>query len=40
MLETAKDEGIAVVLTAENQFTVSGKLWELLKKGESGSQSA
>ena len=31
MLETAKDEGIAVVLTTENQFTVSGKLWELLK---------
>jgi len=31
MLETAKDEGIAVVRTKENQFTVSGKLWEMLK---------
>jgi len=31
MLETAKDEGIAVVRTKENQFTVSGKLYELLK---------
>jgi hypothetical protein len=32
MLESAKDEGIAVLLTPENQYTVSGKLWELLKK--------
>jgi len=32
MLEAAKDEGIAVLLTKENQFTVSGKLWELLRK--------
>jgi hypothetical protein len=32
MLEAAKDEGIAVLLTKENQYTVSGKLWELLKK--------
>jgi hypothetical protein len=31
MLAAAKDEGIAVLLTAENQFTVSGKLWALLK---------
>ena len=31
MLEAAKDEGIAVIRTKENQFTVSGKLWELLK---------
>jgi hypothetical protein len=31
MLEAAKDEGIAVFLTPENQYTVSGKLWELLK---------
>ena len=31
MLETAKDEGIAVILTTENQFTVSGKLYEMLK---------
>jgi hypothetical protein len=30
MLETAKEEGIAVLLTKENQFTVSGKLYELL----------
>jgi hypothetical protein len=29
MLEAAKDEGIAVILTKENQFTVSGKLWGL-----------
>ena len=32
MLEAAKDEGIAVIRTKENQFTVSGKLWELLKQ--------
>ena len=32
MLEAAKDEGVAVIRTKENQFTVSGKLWELLKK--------
>ena len=32
MLEAAKDEGIAVIRTSENQFTVSGKLWELLHK--------
>jgi hypothetical protein len=31
MLEAAKDEGIAVLLSAENQYTVSGKLWDLLK---------
>jgi hypothetical protein len=31
MLESAKDEGIAVLLTPENQYTVSGKLWEALK---------
>ena len=31
MLEAAKDEGIAVIRTRENQFTVSGKLWDLLK---------
>jgi len=29
MLEAAKDEGIAVIRTKENQFTVSGKLWKL-----------
>jgi len=32
MLEAARDEGIAVIRTRENQFTVSGKIWELLKK--------
>jgi serine kinase of HPr protein (carbohydrate metabolism regulator) len=32
MLEAAKEEGIAVIRTKENQYTVSGKLWELLKK--------
>jgi hypothetical protein len=31
MLEAAKDEGIAVLLTGENQFTVSGKLYNLLR---------
>ena len=31
MLETAKDEGIAIIRTKENQFTVSGKIWEMLK---------
>jgi serine kinase of HPr protein (carbohydrate metabolism regulator) len=30
MLAAAKDEGIAVLLTRENQFTVSGKLYKLL----------
>ena len=30
MLAAAKDEGIAVLLTRENQFTVSGKLYGLL----------
>jgi len=32
MLEAAKSEGIAVIRTKENQFTVSGKIWELLNK--------
>ena len=31
MLEAAKDEGIAVIRSRENQFTVSGRLWEMLK---------
>jgi hypothetical protein len=31
MLEAARDEGIAVIRTKENQFTVSGKIWEMLK---------
>jgi len=30
MMEAAKDEGIAVIRTKENQFTVSGKLYNLL----------
>ena len=30
MLEAAKDEGIAVIRTKENQYTVSGKLWKML----------
>ena len=30
MLEAAKDEGIAVIRTQENQFTVSGKIYKLL----------
>ena len=29
MLEAARDEGIAVLQTAENQFTVSGRLYKL-----------
>jgi hypothetical protein len=32
MLEAARDEGIAVLLSGENQFTVSGKLYNLLRK--------
>ncbi|MDR0486961.1 MAG: hypothetical protein LBG91_01805 [Treponema sp.] len=35
MLEAAKDEGIAVIRTKENQFTVSGKLWEMFHAGGS-----
>ena len=31
MLAAAKDEGIAVLLTKENQYTVSGKLYKLLE---------
>jgi hypothetical protein len=30
MLEAAKNEGVAIIRTTENQFTVSGKIWELL----------
>ena len=29
MLEAAKDENIAIIRTKENQFTVSGKLWQM-----------
>jgi len=32
MLEAAKDEGIAVIRTKENQFTVSGKLYSAINK--------
>jgi predicted transcriptional regulator len=35
MLEAAKDEGIAVIRTKENQFTVSGKIWKILNAGGS-----
>jgi hypothetical protein len=31
-LASAEDEGIALLLTKENQFTVSGKLYALLAK--------
>jgi hypothetical protein len=31
MLEAAGDEGIALLRTKENQFTVSGKIWDWLK---------
>jgi predicted transcriptional regulator len=31
MLEAAKEEGIAVIRTKENQFTVSGRLYSALK---------
>ena len=33
MLQAAKDEGIAIMCTTENQFTVSGKLYGLLNMG-------
>lgn len=31
MLEAAKAEGVAVLRTSENQFTVSGKMYEAFK---------
>ena len=31
MLEAAKEEGVAILRTKENQFTVSGKLWDLFQ---------
>ena len=34
MLQTAKDEGIAVIRTRENQFTVSGKLYAALQSDD------
>jgi len=33
MVASAKDEGIAIFLTKENQFTVSGKLYKLFSEG-------
>jgi hypothetical protein len=33
MMEAAKDEGVAVIRTTENQFTVSGKLYDIFKAG-------
>jgi serine kinase of HPr protein (carbohydrate metabolism regulator) len=32
MIEAAKEEGIAVIRTGENQFTVSGRLYTLLRQ--------
>jgi hypothetical protein len=37
MLGAAKDEGIAVIRTKENQFTVSGKLWDIFHSHAGGS---
>jgi len=34
-LESAKDEGVALLLTKENQFNVSGKLYALLNSTRS-----
>jgi hypothetical protein len=31
MIAAAKDEGVAIIRTTENQFTVSGRLYEFLK---------
>jgi len=36
MLEAAKSEGIAVIHTKENQYTVSGKLYSVFNAGKSG----
>ena len=33
MVQAAKEEGIAVFLTGEDQFTVSGKLYAALQQG-------
>jgi hypothetical protein len=32
MIEAARDEGIAIVRTGESQFTVSGRLYKLLRE--------
>ena len=34
MLAAAREEGIAVLLTKENQFTVSGKLYKMMNKDD------
>jgi ACT domain-containing protein len=34
MIETAKDEGIAILRTKENQYTVSGKLYAMVEKSQ------
>ena len=34
-LEAAKDEGIAIIRTKEDQFTVSGRLWNIFHAGGS-----
>jgi len=34
-LESAKDEGVALLLTKENQFNISGKLYALLNSTRS-----
>ncbi|MDR1804431.1 MAG: hypothetical protein LBQ94_12585 [Treponema sp.] len=33
MIAAAKDEGIAIVLTKENQYRVSGRLFAMIEKG-------
>jgi hypothetical protein len=33
MIPAARDEGVAIIRTRENQFTVSGKLYEFMKAG-------
>ena len=33
MIAAAKDEGIAIILTKENQYRVSGKLFAMIEKG-------
>jgi serine kinase of HPr protein (carbohydrate metabolism regulator) len=38
-LASAKDEGVALLLTKENQFTVSGKLYALLNSKRSGNDA-
>jgi serine kinase of HPr protein (carbohydrate metabolism regulator) len=39
MIVSAKDEGIAIIRTKENQFTVSGKLYGLLGKSTTPPQA-